>query len=93
MPDIEKIKETITDIGADLGDKARRLSGTAKLQYDLRVKNNEIKRMYAVIGEKYYKEHIGEDNEDVAEVTVLLKEADELKKEMEELKKTETQAS
>ena len=86
MPNIEDIKNTITDIGADLGDKARRLSGSAKLQYDLMNKNNEIKRMYAQLGERYYKDHVGEDDEDIAEITVLLREAEEMKKEIEELK-------
>ncbi len=86
---IDKIKDTLTDLGQDIGERARRFSGTAKLQYDLRNRKSRIRKLYLKLGERYYKEHVNEDDEDIAEINVLNAEVEEIKKELEALKEGE----
>ena len=40
-------------------------------------------------GQRYYKEHVNEDDEDIAEINVLNAEVEEIKKELEALKEGE----
>lgn len=82
MEILDKIGRATTGLGQDLSNRAKRFSGIAKLQYDLRSRENDVKKLYLSLGERYYEEHREDDDEDIAELTVLLGEIEEIKDEI-----------
>lgn len=66
MEILEKIGDTIFQVGKDVTQKAKDVSGIAKLRMDIRAKEEFIKEQYLEIGEACYKRHKGEDLEEQA---------------------------
>lgn len=87
-----KIGETIVNAGKDATQKAKDLSGVAKLNLDIRSKEDFIEKQYAELGKIYYQAHAGETDVDGAEHFELIKEAldaiDKMRIEIQELKGT-----
>ena len=57
MDFFNKIGETLASAGKDASQKAKDLSGVAKLKLDIRSKKDYVQRMYAEIGRQYYEDH------------------------------------
>ena len=84
-----KIGETLASAGKDVSQKAKDLSGTAKLSFDIKSKEDYVQKMYAEIGRQYYEDH-KDDVENLYEEMPLIKEAldviEDMKKELQSLK-------
>lgn len=93
MDFFNKLGETLASAGKDVSQKAKDLSGTAKLTIDIRSKEDYVQRMYAEIGRQYYEDHKN-DTEGLYEEMELVKEALEtiaaMKKELQSLKGEKT---
>ncbi len=60
MDILEKIGDTLVNVGRDVTKKAKDVSGIAKLRLDIRAKEDFIKEQYLELGKAYYEEHRGE---------------------------------
>ena len=87
MAFFDKLGETIVNVGKDATQKAKDLSGVAKLNLDIKAKEDYVQRQYTELGRIYYEEHKTESEVDGAEHFELIKEALE---EIMELRGTKT---
>ena len=62
--DFNKVKENIINVGKDVSVFAKTTSDTAKLKYEIHVKESFLEKQYALLGKAYYEAH---KDEDVAE--------------------------
>lgn len=89
MDFFSKLGDTISATGKDVSKKAKDLTGLAKLNMDIRNKEEYILRQYTEIGKQYYEQH-KEDAEPVfPEITLIksaLEEIEALKSEVADLK-------
>ena len=58
---LEKVGDTILSMGKDMSQKAKDMSGIAKLKLNIRSKEDFIKEQYIEIGKAYYERHKGEE--------------------------------
>jgi len=68
---LDDLSESITNTTRDLGKMAQNAGDMTKLQYDKKVKENELLKLYEKLGRKYYEEHKDEDSEDIKEITAV----------------------
>ena len=94
MSFFDKLGETIVNVGKDATQKAKDLSGVAKLNLDIKAKEDYVQRQYTELGRIYYEEHKTESEVDGAEHFELIKEAleeiERMKLEIMELRGTKT---
>ena len=94
MAFFDKLGETIVNVGKDATQKAKDLSGVAKLNLDIKAKEDYVQRQYTELGRIYYEEHKTESEVDGAEHFELIKEAleeiERMKLEIMELRGTKT---
>ncbi len=57
MDFFDKLGETIVSAGRDVSQKAKDISGVAKLNLDIRAKEDFVNKQYAEIGRRYYDNH------------------------------------
>lgn len=90
----EKLGETIVSVGKDATQKAKDLSGVAKLNLDIKSKEDYVQKQYAELGKVYYEAHKGDAVVDGSEHFELIAEAldaiEKMKVEIMELKGTKT---
>jgi hypothetical protein len=55
--------------GKDVGQKAKDVSGIAKLKMDIRSKEDFVEKQYAELGKAYYEKHKDEENAETEEKT------------------------
>ncbi len=74
--DLNKMKESLINVGKDVEEFAKNTSNTAKIKYDIHTKESFIEKQYALLGKAYYEAH---KNEDVPEREYFnsIKEAEE----------------
>ena len=89
MAFFDKLSETLVNASKDVSQKAKDLSGVAKLTMDIHTKEDQVQKMYAQIGKLYFEEH-KDDDPAVYEQMTQIKEAlaviEDMKKELMELK-------
>ena len=89
MDFFSKLGDTISATGRDVSQKAKDLTGLAKLNMDIRAKEEYVLRQYTEIGKQYYEQH-KEDTEQVFGemplITEALAEIEAMKNEIVELK-------
>lgn len=61
----DDIKDSLYTAGKDISQKAKDVSGVARLKMDIRAKEDYLEKQYAAIGKAYYESH--KDSEDVLE--------------------------
>lgn len=71
-----KLGETISEAGKDVSKKAKDMTGIAKLNMDMKAKEDYINKQYAAIGKQYYELH-KDDEEPLFEEMSLIREAEE----------------
>lgn len=89
MDFFSKLGETITATGKDVSQKAKDLTGIAKLNLDIRNKEDFIQRQYTEIGKQYYelhKEDVEPFFEEMKLITEALQEKEQLQSELADLK-------
>lgn len=89
MDFFSKLGDTLSATGKDVSQKARDLTGLAKLNMDVRTKEEYVLKQYQEIGKQYYESHKEETQpayEEVNRIKETLGEIEELKNEIAELK-------
>lgn len=89
MAFFDKLSETLVNASKDVSQKAKDLSGTAKLTLDIHTKEDQVQKMYAQIGKRYFEEHKDDEQtayEEMAQIKEMLAVIEDMKKELMELK-------
>lgn len=89
MDFFSKLGDTISATGKDVSRKAKDLTGLAKLNMDVRTKEEYILRQYQEIGKQYYEQHKEDAEPAFAEIALIkeaLEEIEALKSEIADLK-------
>ena len=89
MAFFDKLSETLTNASKDVSQKAKDLSGVAKLTMDIHTKEDQVQKMYAQIGELYFEEHNNDETaayQQMAQIKETLSVIEDMKKELSELK-------
>ena len=89
MAFFDKLSETLTNASKDVSQKAKDLSGVAKLTMDIHTKEDQVQKLYAQIGKLYFEEHKDEEAavyEQMAQIKETLTVIEDMKKELMELK-------
>lgn len=89
MAFFDKLSETLVNASKDVSQKAKDLSGTAKLTMDIHAKEDQVQKMYAQIGKRYFEEHKDDEQaayEEMAQIKEMLTVIEDMKKELMELK-------
>lgn len=71
----EQIGEALLNAGKDVSQKAKDVSGIAKLKIDIKSKEDYVQKQFAMLGEKYYTEHKDDAECEEHEQIFLIKEA------------------
>ena len=91
MAFFDKLSETLANASKDVSQKAKDLSGTAKLTMDIHTKEDQVQKMYAQIGKLYFEAHQDDDPaeyEQMSQIKEMLAATEDMKKELMELKGT-----
>lgn len=75
MDFFDKLGDTLVNAGKDVSKKAKDLSGTAKLNMDIKSKEDFIQRQYTEIGRLYYEAHCKETDAEFAQQMAIVTEA------------------
>ncbi len=67
MAFMERMGDTLLSMGKDVSQKAKDMSGIAKLKLNIRSKEDYVKEQYMEIGKAYYERHRGEDGPEQAQ--------------------------
>ena len=89
MAFFNKLSETLVNASREMSQRAKDLSGTAKLTLDIRSKEDQVQRLYAEIGRQYAEEHKEDDPaayEEMEQIKELLTAIEAMKKELLDLK-------
>lgn len=89
MEFFDKLGETIVTAGRDVTQKAKDISGVAKLKMDIKAKEEFVNRQYAEIGELYYDAHkndVPAPFEQFESIAETLESIEQMKKELLDLK-------
>lgn len=84
-----KLGETISATGKDVSQKAKDLTGIAKLNLDMKAKEDFVQKQYMEIGKQYFELHKEDDEPFFEEMTLIkdtLKEIEQLKSDIADLK-------
>lgn len=71
MSFINELSDSIANTTKDLGKMAQNAGEMTKLQYDKKVKEGELIKLYEKLGRKYYEEHKDQDTDDIKEITAV----------------------
>lgn len=84
MAFFESMKETLTTAGRDVSQKAKEVSGVAKLKLDIKSKEDALNKEYIALGKRYYEMHKEGEvaDEEIANISTLLNEIADLKDEV-----------
>ena len=91
MAFFDKLSETLTNASKDVSQKAKDLSGVAKLTMDIHTKEDQLQKMYAQIGKLYFEAHKDDETAEYAQmpqIKAVLATIEDMKKELSELKGT-----
>ncbi len=65
---LDNLSDSIANTTRDISKMAQNAGDMTKLQYDKKVKEGELSKLYERLGRKYYQEHSDEDSEIVKEI-------------------------
>jgi hypothetical protein len=65
---LDELSDSIANTTKDLGKMAQNAGDMTKLQYDKKVKENELTKLFEKLGRKYYEEQKDEDLEEIKEI-------------------------
>ena len=84
MAFFDSMKETLTTAGRDVSQKAKEVSGVAKLKLDIKSKEDALNKEYIALGKRYYDMHKEGEvaDERMANISTLLNEIADLKDEV-----------
>lgn len=84
MSFLDSMKTELLSAGRDVSQKAKEVSGIAKLKIDIKSKEDALNKQYIELGKKYYDMHKeGEmPEEEITNISTLLNEIEDLKDEI-----------
>lgn len=82
----DELGDNIVNTTKDLGKMAQNAGDMTKLQYDKKVKEQELSKLYEKLGKKYYEEHKEDDSDEIREVTAAVLRIKEITDELMEKK-------
>lgn len=68
----DELSDSIVSTTKDLGKMAQNAGDITKLQYDKKVKQAELSKLYEKLGRKYYEEHKDADDDQIKEITAVI---------------------
>lgn len=71
----ENLKGSLFSAGRDVSQKAKEVSGVAKLKMDIRAKEDFVEKQYTILGKAYYEANKDDVNEGEAEQFSVIREA------------------
>ena len=80
MDIFNKIGDTIRSTGKDVSQKAKDLSGIAKLKLDIKMKEDFVEKQYAQIGKKYFEDHKDDEILEFEEIQIIEEAIEAIKK-------------
>ncbi len=89
MEFFDKLGETLMTAGRDVSQKAKELSGAAKLNLEIKAKEDFVQKQYTEIGRQYYEAHKDDAStefEQFASIREALESIEQMKKELLALK-------
>ncbi len=69
---LDEISDSIVNTTKDLGKMAQNAGDITKLQYDKKVKEAELSKLYEKLGKKYYEDNKDSDDEDIKIITAVI---------------------
>ena len=75
MSFFDEMKESLVSAGKDVSQKAKEVSGIAKLKLDVKSKEDYVEKQYAELGRIYFEQHKDEEEPAEAEQFKVIKEA------------------
>ncbi len=80
----DDIKDELVNAGRDVSQKAKEVSGVAKLKLDIKSKEDALNKQYMELGRKYYEMNKeGEmPGQDIVNISTLINEIEDLKAEV-----------
>ena len=75
MSFFNELKESLVSAGKDVSQKAKEVSGIAKLKLDVKSKEDFIEKQYAELGRSYFETHKEDEEPAEAEQFKVIKEA------------------
>ncbi|QFJ54202.1 zinc ribbon domain-containing protein [Pseudobutyrivibrio xylanivorans] len=83
---LDKLSDGIANTTKDLGELAHNATDITKLQYDKKIKEGELSRLYERLGKKFYEENKDSEDEVVKEITATILRIKEISDELMEKK-------
>ncbi len=78
----DELSDSIVNTTKDLGKMAQNAGDMTKLQYDKKVKESELSKLYEKLGKKHYEAHKDEDDEEIKEITAVILRIKEISEEI-----------
>ncbi len=80
MDFFNKIGDKLVSAGKEVSDRAKDVSDSTKLQYDIHTKKQEVSELYKALGKKYYNENKDSEDEDIVAIRDALAEIADMEK-------------
>ena len=78
MDFLDKIGDALISATKEVSGRAKDVSDSTKLSYDVRKKKQDVDEAYIALGKKYYEEHKDSSDEDIKNLSALLDEVTEM---------------
>lgn len=75
MAIFEDMRDALLSAGKDVSNKAKEVSGVAKLKLDVKSKEDFVEKQYAALGRTYYEQHKEDEEPAEAEQFKVIREA------------------
>ncbi|MBQ1598335.1 MAG: zinc ribbon domain-containing protein [Candidatus Weimeria sp.] len=82
----DDVSDTLLKAGTDAANFVKDTASTAKLNLDLKGKENALKKAYEGLGKKYYEQHKSEGDPLFAQIRELIVDIDDLKEQIAEIR-------
>ena len=86
MDFFDRLGDKIVSASKEVSDRARDVSDSTRLSYDIRRKKQELTELYRALGEKYYKENKDSDDESIVKIREMLDEIIDMEKKNAEIR-------
>ena len=83
---LDEISDSIVNTTKDLSKMAQNAGDLTKLQYDKKIKEQELQKLYEKLGKKFYESNKDSEDEDIKEITACVLRIQEITDEIMELK-------
>ncbi len=78
MDFFDKLGDMLINAGKEVSDRAKDVSDSTKLSYEIRKKKQELDAKYTALGKKTYEEKKDSDDEDIRAISGLIDEIKEM---------------